>query len=119
MNDHHGTLRYELTRSRILSLPTAGGLTIACDRGLVWVTAAGQLDDYWVPSGESLSIARGGRVVIEAAQSSAITVTRVARKPLAAMLAASAAFVRDAIARWMRRPGGRGEARRLCTNART
>jgi hypothetical protein len=115
MNEQRDATRYELTRSQILSLRAAEDVTIACDRGLVWVTANGRLDDYWLPSGDTLSIRRGGRVVIEAAQPSAIAVTRSAAKPYGALLRAGGRALRHAFAGWPR--GARRDAQ-LCTGER-
>ena len=64
----------ELQRTRLLTLRGAGGASIACERGLVWVTEEGEPDDRWLPSGETMIVARSGRVVIEAAQESRITI---------------------------------------------
>jgi len=68
--------RIELERAGLLNLRAPKGSTIECDGGLVWVTQEGELDDHWLPAGESLVLKRSGRVVIEAAQASRITLQR-------------------------------------------
>jgi hypothetical protein len=68
--------RVELERAGMLNLYAPKGSTIECDGGLVWVTQEGEPNDYWLPAGETLVLPRSGRVVIEAAQASRITLQR-------------------------------------------
>ena len=68
--------RIELERAALLNLRAPKGSTIECDRGLVWITQEGEPDDHWLPAGDSLVLTRAGRVVIEAAQASRVTLQR-------------------------------------------
>ena len=68
--------RIELQREGLMNLRAPKGSTIECETGLVWVTQEGEPDDYWLPAGQSLVLPRSGRIVIEAAQSSRITLQR-------------------------------------------
>lgn len=45
-------------------------ITVACGR--VWLTIAGQTDDYWLNAGESMVIPAGHFVVIEADQQASL-----------------------------------------------
>lgn len=87
--------RIDLARTGLLNFRAAAGSTVACERGLVWVTLEGEPDDYWLPAGESIVARRSGRVVVEAAQLSRI----VLQKPAAARWATR---LHRAV-RWMRR----------------
>ena len=118
MTDLESPVRYELTRNQIVSLRAGDGLTIACDRGLVWVTADGRRDDYWLPSGDTLFVSRGGRVVIEAAQSSAIAVARQSAVPGIAKLKPRLDRLRDMIVTWLRPTGSGNDAESRCTSGR-
>jgi hypothetical protein len=119
MTELPSPVRYELTRNQILSLPVTGGLTVACERGLVWVTADGRRDDYWLPPGDTLFVSRGGRVVIEAAQASAIAVRRHLTMPHDAWLKNGLERLRNAIASWGRTTAVRRDgAEQLCASER-
>ena len=72
--------KVELARSGLLNVQTGGGLSVACESGLVWVTVEGEPADYWLVAGDALAVARSGHVVIEAAQDSRIDL-REPRKP--------------------------------------
>ena len=40
--------------------------TLQVTAGRVWITVEGELDDYWLDAGESISVAAGRLIVIEA-----------------------------------------------------
>lgn len=81
---------YDLERAQILALRVAGGTTITCASGLVWVTQAGRREDFWLPAGDALRVARSTRVVIEAAQQSRIGMIRASQAPA---IAAATAWI--------------------------
>jgi hypothetical protein len=68
--------KLEMARAELANFRAARGSTIACDRGLIWVTQEGEPDDYWLPAGEVLVVRGSGRIVIEAARASRISVQR-------------------------------------------
>jgi uncharacterized protein (DUF2345 family) len=50
--------------------PVAQSLQIMCGR--VWVTVAGQGDDYWLSAGQFLNVAANSHIVIEADKRSSV-----------------------------------------------
>jgi hypothetical protein len=70
--------KIEMARAELANFRAERGSTIACDRGLIWVTQEGEPDDHWLPAGEALVVRRSGRIVIEAAQLSRISVQHAA-----------------------------------------
>ncbi|AMP02172.1 hypothetical protein CAter282_4407 [Collimonas arenae] len=46
--------------------------TLQIMRGRVWVTVAGQGDDYWLSAGQFLTVAADSHIVIEADKSSSL-----------------------------------------------
>lgn len=53
-----------------VTAPVAQSLQIR--RGRVWVTVAGQGDDYWLSAGQFLNVAANSHVVIEADKNSSV-----------------------------------------------
>jgi hypothetical protein len=65
--------RAELAPAGILNIDAPAGLVVACESGLVWVTVEGERTDHWLVAGDAFAVRRSGRVVIEAAQASRVT----------------------------------------------
>jgi hypothetical protein len=42
------------------------GMTVVCDKGIVWLTESGNLQDYALRSGHSVVIQKKGKVLVEA-----------------------------------------------------
>ncbi|WP_447122049.1 DUF2917 domain-containing protein [Glaciimonas sp. GG7] len=51
---------------QVVSLHTNVAETLQVTCGRVWVTVAGQSDDYWLGAGQYLNVAAGSYVVLEA-----------------------------------------------------
>lgn len=62
----------DLARSALLNIDARAGLAVTCESGLVWVTVEGERADHWLVAGDTLTVRRPGRVVVEAAQASRI-----------------------------------------------
>jgi len=78
--------KINLKRTELMNFRAAAGATIACDRGLVWVTQEGERDDYWLLAGETLKLRRTGSVVIEAAQQSRVAIRQPAPRAWQALI---------------------------------
>ena len=42
------------------------GMTLSCEKGILWVTQSGDLRDYLLSTGQNLVIKKNGKVLIEA-----------------------------------------------------
>ena len=58
------------------------GLTIECEKGVLWVTVAGDINDHTLEAGESYVIQDANSVVIEAVED-AVVILRDASEELA------------------------------------
>ncbi len=63
-----------LEAGQVLSLDDAAGLRIRTRTGTVWITEEGGRKDHIVGAGDTLVVARGGRTVVQALQSSWISI---------------------------------------------
>jgi uncharacterized protein (AIM24 family) len=63
-----------LERGAMLRLNVIGGRVVAVFNGLVWITQEGDPRDVLVASGESFAIDRPGVVLLEAFESTVLTV---------------------------------------------
>lgn len=48
------------------------GITVRCSEGMVWITVAGDDEDYVLMSGDELTVLKKGRVVIVAEANSSV-----------------------------------------------
>lgn len=55
--------------------PLSSQAEIICERGVLWVTRSGDLEDHVLMPGERLLINQGGKVVIEAMRESQLRIT--------------------------------------------
>ena len=62
-----------LQPGQVLRLDDAVGTRIVAQRGTVWVTEEGALDDHIVGPGESLVVTRAGRTLVQAMQCARIS----------------------------------------------
>lgn len=69
-----GSARLSLARGQLVRIDRARGTSIHGVDGLLWVTQAGDQQDYFLRAGERLSVARDGPVVIHALRPSAFRV---------------------------------------------
>jgi hypothetical protein len=88
-------MRIELT-NQLFTIPAGQAFsaiakrpqTLRIDNGKVWITVEGSRDDYWLSSGERLTLEPGRMVVIEADQAdSQIAIQAVTGRQLGARLA--------------------------------
>lgn len=56
----------DLAGSQVLRLHGAGGTTISCEAGVLWVTQEGLVRDDFLCAGQSLRVESAGATVIEA-----------------------------------------------------
>jgi Protein of unknown function (DUF2917) len=59
-------LGYELAKNKAMTLPQRRAIVIQCCAGFLWLTMAGDVKDYFLCAGESISCQRGRVVVVEA-----------------------------------------------------
>ena len=64
-------LEQALAKDQLLALPDANA-TLLCLAGELWLTRDGDIEDYFLKSGESFAIRRGDRAVVQALLSSRI-----------------------------------------------
>ncbi len=57
---------YELAKDSAMTLPQRNVVVIQCHAGLLWLTIAGDADDYFLCAGESITCQKGRAVVVEA-----------------------------------------------------
>lgn len=63
---HHGTVHH--------LQGIKPGVTVTCDRGIVWLTESGNRQDYMLRPGHSMVICQRGEVVIEALSDATVTI---------------------------------------------
>ena len=51
-----------------------GGVTIACDSGTLWITQAGDIEDYIVPAGKNFTVPGEGSVAIQLMENAGVTI---------------------------------------------
>lgn len=85
-----------------VTLEHAPGATIGVERGIVWITEEGNLDDFILHAGDAHAVRGAGPVVIQAFQPSSL---RVAGLPAQLPLHAVPFSLRAFIARRFRRNG--------------
>ncbi len=52
------------------------GLSVTCEKGILWVTLSGESEDHILGSGDSLLIFKRGKLVIEAMEDSTLRINR-------------------------------------------
>jgi hypothetical protein len=57
---------YELAKAKAMTLPQQRATAIQCHAGMLWLTIAGDAEDYFLCAGESIVCQKGGAVVVEA-----------------------------------------------------
>jgi hypothetical protein len=57
---------YELAKDRAMTLPQQHAIVIQCHAGMLWLTMAGDAEDYFLCTGESITCNRDRTVVVEA-----------------------------------------------------
>ena len=62
-------LEHALAKDQLLALPDADA-TLLCLAGDLWLTRDGDIEDYFLKSGESFAVRRGDRAVVQALQPS-------------------------------------------------
>jgi hypothetical protein len=58
--------RYELAKDRAMTLPQRYAMVIQCCAGILWLTIAGDSEDYFLREGESITCHKDRVVVVEA-----------------------------------------------------
>jgi hypothetical protein len=57
---------YALAKDRAMTLPQRHAIVIQCSAGILWLTIAGDAEDYFLRAGESVTCRKDRTVVIEA-----------------------------------------------------
>lgn len=57
---------YELARDKAMTLPQQRAIVIQCCAGMLWLTIAGNAEDYFLRAGESITCHKDRVVVVEA-----------------------------------------------------
>lgn len=57
---------YELAKDKAMTLPQRHAIVIQCNAGMLWLTIAGDAEDYFVCAGESITCQKDRVVVVEA-----------------------------------------------------
>jgi hypothetical protein len=57
---------YELAKDRAMTLPQQHAIVIQCSAGILWLTIAGDAEDYFLRAGESVTCQKDRVVVVEA-----------------------------------------------------
>jgi hypothetical protein len=57
---------YELAKDKAMTLPQQQAIVIQCYAGLLWLTIAGDAEDYFLRAGESITCNKDRVVVVEA-----------------------------------------------------
>jgi hypothetical protein len=57
---------YALAKDRAMTLPQRHAIVIQCCAGILWLTIAGDAEDYFLRAGESVTCRKDRTVVIEA-----------------------------------------------------
>ncbi len=73
---------FNLSRGQVISARKLRGLAIECTRGSVWITSENEGWDHVLKPGERMQLSCGGRVVVEALESSDFAVFHPATRPV-------------------------------------
>jgi Protein of unknown function (DUF2917) len=57
---------YELAKDKAMTLPQRHAIVIQCHAGMLWLTIAGDAEDYFLRAGESVTCQKDRAVVVEA-----------------------------------------------------
>jgi Protein of unknown function (DUF2917) len=57
---------YELAKGKAMTLPQRRSTAIQCHAGMLWLTIAGDEEDYFLRTGESVACRKNRTVVVEA-----------------------------------------------------
>jgi Protein of unknown function (DUF2917) len=57
---------YELAKDKAMTLPQRRDIVIQCHAGMLWLTIAGDAEDYFLRAGESVTCQKDRAVVVEA-----------------------------------------------------
>ena len=57
---------YELAKDTAMTLPQQHAIVIQCHAGMLWLTIAGDVEDYFLRAGESVTCRKDRVVVVEA-----------------------------------------------------
>jgi Protein of unknown function (DUF2917) len=57
---------YALAKDRAMTLPQRHAIVIQCHAGILWLTIAGDAEDYFVYAGESITCRKDRTIVVEA-----------------------------------------------------
>jgi hypothetical protein len=57
---------YELAKDKAMTLPQQRAIVIQCCAGMLWLTIAGNAEDYFLRAGESITCHKDRVVVVEA-----------------------------------------------------
>jgi hypothetical protein len=57
---------YELAKASAMTLPKRHAVVIQCQAGLLWLTIAGDAEDYFLRAGESITCQKDRVIVVEA-----------------------------------------------------
>lgn len=57
---------YELAKDEAMTLPQRHAIVIQCHAGMLWLTIAGDAEDYFLRAGESITCQKDRAVVVEA-----------------------------------------------------
>jgi Protein of unknown function (DUF2917) len=57
---------YELAKNKVMTLPQRHAVVIQCRAGMLWLTIAGDAEDYFLRAGESVTCRKDRVVVVEA-----------------------------------------------------
>lgn len=78
--DHRPEQKFQLHKNMIYSLSAAhGGKEISCGQGVLWLTRAGDSQDYVLMPGERFILNQGGKIVIQAMAESLVQITSAQR----------------------------------------
>lgn len=70
---HHNMSRLHLPQHEVYRISDSWSRTrIVCEKGLLWVTRAGDPEDHLLKPGDSFIANKGGKVVIEAIRESQV-----------------------------------------------
>ncbi len=67
MSNSSAKERKHLEKNDILRIKkTRPGMTLSCEKGILWVTQSGDFRDYLLTPGQNMVVKKQGRVLIEA-----------------------------------------------------
>lgn len=71
--EHCKQIDLHIHQHEVLNLPHPhNGVAIECEQGVVWITSAGDINDYTLTAGESYIVHDSNSLVIEAVQDSVV-----------------------------------------------